>query len=159
MITATLTVDDYIAAHRLHHQGRRLFYVIGAAVLILGVGLSFTTLHSWAPIAVFTGIGGLLGQWWDDRVGLPQKVRKLYGQFKGLSDPMSFNWDSECIEGSSAEGHGKRKWSDYVRLKEDDDIFLLYITDQLWHAYPKRWFTSPEQLAEFRTYASKAGEA
>ena len=127
-------------------------------VLGLGIGLAFAGVIIWAPIATLAGIGGLLGQWWEDRVGIPAKVQKLYIQYKGISDPITFGWDSEQIEGTSTSGHGKRNWRDYAHLKENDEVFLLYVTDQLWHLYPKRWFTAPEQLEEFRKYAGTAGE-
>jgi hypothetical protein len=44
-----------------------------------------------------------------------------------------------------------------VRLKENNEVFLLYITDQLWEVFPKRCF-SPAQIEEFRKFASTAGE-
>jgi hypothetical protein len=158
MITATLSVDDYISAHRLDKSRvRTIVYLVALAVLIVGVALAIAGVK-WAVIVICTGGGGLLGQWWDDRVGLPNKVRKLYGQFKGISDPLTFSWDAETIEGRGADGHGRRKWRDYVRFKENDDVFLLYLTDTLWHVFPKRWFIDAGQLEEFRTYASRAGE-
>jgi hypothetical protein len=158
MITATLTVDDYISAHRLHYQRlRRIVHIVGTVLLIVGAILAFTSVK-WAPIVIFGSIFGLLGQWWEDRYGIPTKVRKLYHQFKGLSEPLTFHWDAEKIEGQNADGHARRKWRDYVRLKENDEVILLYITDQLWHVYPKRWFTDLGQLEEFRRYASTAGE-
>ena len=103
-------------------------------------------------------MGGLLGNWWDERVGLPDKARKLYGQFKGISEPYEISWNAEYLESRSANGHGKRKWKDYVRFKENEDVFLLYITDQLWEAIPKRCFENASQLEEFRQLASATGE-
>ena len=159
MITATVTLEDYIAAHRLHHQrARRLFYLFSGVLLGVGVVLAFVGVKMWAPIAIWAGVSGLLGQWWEDRFGIRAKVQKLYTQFKGISEPITFGWDSEQVEGTSASGTSKRNWRDYARMNESDDVFLLYLTDQLWHVYPKRWFTTPEQLQAFRKYASTAGE-
>jgi hypothetical protein len=158
MITATLTVDDYIAAHRLDRRRIRVtMYTIGVVVLAIGIGLYLTGVKWW-PIALLGGAGGLIGQWWDDRLWLPSKVRKLYDQFKGISDPVTFSWDAVQIEGRGSDGEARRKWSDYLRLRENDEVFLLYITDQLWHVYPKRWFADPSQLEEFGRYARAIGE-
>ena len=158
MITAEITVDDYIAAHRLHHQRRtKILYTIFAATTVAGAVLLAIGWKFW-PIVLLGGIGGLLGQWWDGRVGLPSKVRMLYAQFKGLSEPAVLSWDAEYIEGRSARGEGRAKWAEYVRLTENDEVMLLYITDELWEAFPKRIFSSP-QLEEFRNFARKAGES
>ena len=158
MITVTVTVEDYIAAHRLDYQrARKNSYFIFTAVLTLGIVLTFVGVKIGSLIAIFAGIGGLLGQWWEDYFGLPKKVRKLYKQFKGISEPHTLSWDSQHIEGQCASGHGKRNWCDYVRFKESDEVFLIYVTDVLWHVYPKRWFTIPGQLEEFRRYAGTAG--
>jgi hypothetical protein len=158
MITASVTVDDYIAAHRLHLRRRSLiWYAIGAAVLVVGVVMVFAGVKTWAPITIMAGVGGLLGQWWEDRIGMPSKVRRLYAQFKGIEEAGVLTWNAEYLEGRSANGQGKRKWRDYVRFTENEEVFLLYLTDDLWEAIPKRSF-SAEQLVEFRSYASKAGE-
>ena len=61
MITAQITVDDYIAAHRLHHQRRtRILYAISATVAIGGVLLWVVGWKYWV-IVLFTGLGALLG--------------------------------------------------------------------------------------------------
>jgi hypothetical protein len=158
LITATITVDDYIAGHRLHYaRARGNLYGAAAVLTVIGVAMMIGG-AKWALAVLLAGIGGLLGNWWDDRVRMPGKVRKLYEQFKGISDPVELSWDAEKIEGRSATGHGSRKWRDYARLKEDDEVFLLYATDQLWYVFPKRWFGDQKQLEEFRSYARNAGE-
>ena len=159
MITSNFIVEDYISAHRLHHQQtRKVFPIIAVAILGVGILLAFWGSTFLASIAIFGGIGGLLGNWWDERVGLPDKARKLYGQFKGISEPYEMSWNADYLESRNANGQGKRKWKDYVRFKENEDVFLLYITDQLWEAIPKRCFESASQLEEFRQLASTAGE-
>jgi hypothetical protein len=158
MVIATVTVDDYIAAHRLHHRRRtKILYLVWVAVLTIGIVIAFFSGRMWAPIIILGGLGALLGQWWDDRIGLPNKVRKLYGQFKGISEPREISWTPEFVESRSPNGQGKRKWSDYVRFRENDEVLLLYITDQLWEAFPKRCFDGT-QLGEFRMHAMAAGE-
>jgi hypothetical protein len=157
VVTATVTVNDYIAAHRLHHRRRsQVWYAICVAVFLVGVGLALSGVKFWGPVTIMGGIGGLLGQWWEDRVGLPTKVRKLNAQFKGAGDPSELTWDAEKLEGRHSRGHGTRRWTDYVRCKESEEVFLLYVTDQLWELIPKHCL-SPEQISEIRTYASKAG--
>jgi hypothetical protein len=152
MITAQITVDDYIAAHRLHHRRRTITIYAVCAVIVIGAIVLWAAGWKYWIILLFTGLGGLLGQWWDDRVGLPRKVRKLYAQFKGIEEPAELSWDAEHVAGRSARGEGRRKWNEYARFVENDEVMLLYITDQLWEVYPKRIF-QPPQLEEFRKLA------
>jgi hypothetical protein len=159
VITVSITLDDYISAHRIHHSRMRTaMYVASGIVVAVGAAGAALGIKTWPLIAICGGVGGVLGQWWEDRIGLPNKVRKLYDQFKGITEPATISWDSEWIEGRGERGHGKRKWKEYLRLKENDDVFLLYVTDQLWDAVPKRCFANQAQIEEFRRYASVAGD-
>jgi hypothetical protein len=158
MIIATVTVDDYIAAHRLHLERRiRLLYVAWAVLVVAGIAAALAGQKFWAPVLILCGLGGLLGQWWDDRVGLPKKVRKLYDQYEGIGDPTEITWTPELVEARAPSGQGARKWKNYVRVKENDRVILLYITDQLWQVFPKSCFTDV-QLKEFRGHAMQASQ-
>ena len=159
MITVSVTLDDYISAHCIHHaRMRKAMYVASVIVVAIGTTGAALDAKTWPIIAICGGIGGILGQWWEDRLGLPNKVRKLYNQFKGISEPATISWDAEYIEGKGEHGYGKRRWKDNIRLKENDEVFLLYVTDQLWEAVPKRCFANQAQIDEFRKYASVAGD-
>lgn len=131
-------------------------YVLAAVALVIGILLMGAGVRWWFIVAM-AGVGGLIGQWWEDNFYLPSKVKKLHAQYKGFAEPMAFSWDAEVIEGENSEGYGRRKWKDFVRVREDEHVFLLFVTDQLWHVYAKRWFTEPAQVDEFRKYANQAG--
>ena len=131
-------------------------WAVSAALLLAGC-IGALAGFKWGQFAIWGGMGGLIGQLWEERFHVPSKVKKLYAQYKGINDPVTVTWNAEYVEGSTADGSGKRRWRDYVRLKEDKNIFLLYITDQLWHSYPKRWFDE-QQLEEFGRYARLANE-
>lgn len=47
MITVAVTVEDYIAAHRLHYQrARKISYFIFTAILAIGIVLAFIGLKT-----------------------------------------------------------------------------------------------------------------
>ena len=157
MITGLVTVEDYLAAYRLSRK--RVVWWLNIAMLVLAVAgliLLFTQVRSWGVIALCTGLGGLVGEFVQLHFFLPRKVKRLHKQLK-LTGHITYSWDAEILEVNSAAGHGRRKWKDYVALKEDGCVFLLYITDHLFEVVPKSWFRDASQLEEFRTHARVAG--
>ncbi len=61
LIIVTITVDDYIAAHRLHYaRARGNLYGVALVVTVVGVAIAISGVK-WAPIVLFAGIGGLVG--------------------------------------------------------------------------------------------------
>jgi YcxB-like protein len=81
-----------------------------------------------------------------------------YAQYKGIRSPITYQWDSERLRAQSATGSGERKWTDYAKVREDDKVLFLYITDYLFEVVPKPWFTDAEKLEEFRRYAAAGRE-
>ena len=109
-ITVSLTVDDYIAAHRLHQQQQLRNCCIGCfALLAVGVALKLSGVNTPAEAIIFGALCGLFGAWWQDRRYLPRKVTKLYRQFKGIESLRTISWTDNSIEGESASGHGHDK--------------------------------------------------
>ncbi len=158
-VAVSLTVDDYVAAHRLHYQRyQRMSYLLVGLILMFGIGLALSGVNAPVGTIIFGGVGGLAGAWWQDRRYLPRKVAKLYAQFKGIAAPFTLSWNEESVDGESANGRSRQPWVDYVAFKENDTMILLYLTDALWQAFPKRWFRDPEQLENFVRCARVAGK-
>jgi hypothetical protein len=91
-------------------------------------------------------------------VYLPWKVRRIHRQQKDLAFPFTYTWDSEFLKAQSVGGQSKRKWTNYVRCKENENLFLLYHADNLFEMFPKSWFQDQAQLIEFRSLANRAKE-
>ena len=159
MITGIVSQYDYLAAHLLHR--RKAAIVMQWLMVPVGLIGLFTILAGnwkWGGIILCGGIGGLVGELVQTRVFLPRKVKKLYAQYKGIASPITFEWDATRLIGRSEKGRGERQWKDYAKVKEDDRVFLLYITDHLFEVVPKGWFSEPDKLQEFRTYAQAGRE-
>jgi hypothetical protein len=43
-----------------------------------------------------------------------------------------------------------RQWQHYTAFRETKESFLLYYSEPLYHILPKRVFSSPEQIGQFR---------
>ena len=157
MITGTISVADFLRAQRLHRKSVRGWsYAFTAAALFIGTVLFFLGMKQSGLISAFAGIGGLVGELVTAHVYLPWKVRRLHSQQKALAQPFIYSWDREYIHAQSAQGSAKRFWTDYCKVKEDEEVFLLYHADNLFEMLPKTWFVTAESLSEFRDLASGA---
>jgi hypothetical protein len=81
---------------------------------------------------------------------LPWRTRKLYRQQKSLQRPQKISWTEEHL---SVQGEGfssEAPWSDYMRWREDEKIFSLYLSDVMFRIIPKRAFSDVGPIDEFR---------
>lgn len=157
MITGTISVADFLRAQRLHRKSVRGWsYAFAAAALFISTLLFFFGMKQSGLICGFAGIGAFVGELVTARVYLPWKVRRLHSQQKALAQPFTYSWDREYIHVQGAQGSAKRLWTDYCKVKEDEDVILLYHADNLFEMLPKAWFGTAESLADFRALASGA---
>jgi hypothetical protein len=158
MISASISSQNYLAALRLHRQRvvkRQLLVlaalaVAGMIVVVLGymlIGL----------ILVGAGVGGFIGEFVQSRFTLPRRAEKIYKQQASLRDTYTYSWDKENLSVSSETGQARRPWSDYIKFLENDQLLLLYHSDVMFEIFPKSWFSSKEQVDEFRALASRVG--
>lgn len=156
MITGVVSEQEYVEGHSFHRRPVAVA-MNWVMVFIFGVGLVLAFLGGgrWGYILIIGGLGGLLGEAVQARVYLPGRVRKLYAQFKGVDSPTTYTWDHSIFEIKSERGGVKRNWTDLHKVKENEDLFLLYTTDHLFEIVPKRWFANTEEVSEFRRYAKR----
>ena len=51
-------------------------------------------------------------------------------------------------------------WDFFLKWKENNALFTLYQSDLMLHIFPKRYFASPEETAQFRELlVKKIGQA
>jgi YcxB-like protein len=157
MISGIVTYSDYLAASRLHRCRTAIaINWITIFLAIIGIVLLFEGYRKWGINLLGAGIGGFVGEFVQTHVLLPRKVKHLYAQYKGITTPIIYEWDADLLRGQSSTGRGERSWKDFAKVREDDNVLLLYITDELYEVVPKSWFNEAAKLEDFRGYA-KAG--
>jgi hypothetical protein len=152
MIVGQVTEKEYIAAHTLHR--RKMQSLVKQATLIVfivGIVLFFAFSAKSGLILVCAALGGLLGEFIQNRFILPSKLRRLYAQVRGRVD-VTYSWDKEKLFLSSAHGQAARSWSDFLKAKENDELILLYINDARYEIIAKRWFGDASDLNTFRAH-------
>jgi YcxB-like protein len=158
-VTGIVTYSDYFAAYRLYRRRTAIMMNwITLLAAIVGLVVILAGYRSWGIYLMGAGIGGLLGEFIQARFLLPRKVKQLYAQYKGITAPIVYEWDSELFRAQNSMGKSERSWKDFVKIKEDDKVLLLYITDDLFQIVPKSWLKDAWKLEDFRRHATAGRE-
>ena len=75
--------------------------------------------------------------------------RKAFDQQKTLQAPYRISWSDQGILIESEYGDARMQWGDFRKLRQDQNLILLYESDRLYRLIPKRCFTQA-QLADFQ---------
>lgn len=158
MIAGRLTEADFLAAQRLYRRR----WARGAIVILLivaaaGVALLLATGQRIGIGLLCIAAGGLLGETIQSRLLLPRQARRLFRQCAAYRQSFQYSWDEDWLSVTCESGNARRRWSDYVKYRENDRVFLLYHADNLFEMLPKAWFSGAGQMAELRRLAAKAG--
>ncbi|PKV14045.1 YcxB family protein [Xanthomonas prunicola] len=161
MITATISLEDHLAAQRLHarHSSNRLIVFL-AVLLLIGAGLLKLSgaREIIGPVLIGGGGGGLIGLALLHVWGLPRRIKRLHAQQASLRHPYTYAWDENGLEVTWADGHFRRPWSDYIRVRENDRVLLLYHNDRLFELFCPHWFADKAQYEAFRQLALRVGK-
>jgi len=160
MITGVVSEQDFVEAQRIHrHRTAVWINAVLIAIALAGVVLLAAGTKKWGLIVAMGGIGGLIGEAIQARLYIPAQARKHYRQFKGIDAPITYRWSADTICVETNRGAGERSWSDFQRVRESNQLILLYTTDALFEVVPKRWFRDEKQAAEFSTLANGTARA
>src|SRR5688500_11211026 len=123
-IQVALTADDYYHAQWIHYKLGAFKFIV---VIFVAVGLGYF-LHTYSGISMPATIGGVSGWllWYFSYylVYLRYRCKKIYRQQKSLNLPAQYEWDSEGINATNDSGSGRIKWSEYVKWRESEQLFL-----------------------------------
>jgi len=166
-VTYTYTVDDFIAAQRLHAWQSYVSVKGLRALLILWAiyfGLAMLLTNLWpvshpAILAVATGavtIAVAAGITGVNALLTPRRSRRLYQQQRALHEPFELRWSGESFELSSGSGSGRHPWNHFVKAVEDRHSLMLYQSDLLYNLVPKR-VVDETSLASMRAALHGAG--
>jgi len=88
-------------------------------------------------------------------VFLPNRVKKIFTQQKEFSLPFEIEFTETGMRSSNEVGNSNRPWTNFVKWKENKELFMLYHSDVLFTMIPKRFFTDPQQIEMVRSFLEK----
>ena len=153
MISGTFEAKDMQSANWVHLRPRRAYLITGVLLLLLflwAIWYSFFVSAKaddwggWIMLGVLAYFVLSFGVW------MPLRSNRSFRQRKDLQRPVSFELTDAGLSVSTPDGHGVKPWSDYHRWKEGRHVFLLYLSDNMYQVFPKRFFTSIDEIDQFR---------
>jgi hypothetical protein len=149
-LRGTPTATDLVAAQWLHIKPRPAYAIVGIALLVCatwGIWYSFSVPslrgNGWLLVGS-VGLIAVLAVW------TRYKAIRTYGQIRALQRAIRLEPTEAGLLSESETGRGTTPWSDFLKWTEGNGLFLLYISDDMFHIVPKRFFSSKEDIAEFR---------
>ncbi|XUP38157.1 YcxB family protein (plasmid) [Xanthomonas axonopodis pv. vasculorum] len=141
------------------HDAKRLLVFL-AMLLLIGAGLLHLSgaREIIGPALIGGGGGGLIGLALLHAWGLPRRIKRLHAQQASLRHTYTYAWDENGLEINWADGHLRRPWSDYMRIRENDRVLLLYHNDRLFELFCPHRFADRAQFGAFRQLALRVGK-
>ena len=162
MTRIELQVSDVVAAQRLHMRPSLRVLVLVAAlvivmVVVIAVLISGRLTSALYPAVLVAAVTAVV--LWSAMylLYLPWLARRMYRQHKMLRDASEISWDEHGITCRSAAAHSTIAWEDYVKWKEGEHLFLVYLADRLFQMVPKRVFASAAEEQDFRRHLPRIG--
>ena len=161
MTRIQVEVADVVAAQWLHMRPGLMRLLAYAAMFIAAV-VGSGWMYGWqlevtATFAVVLAAAVAMALGFLHGVHLPLIGRRMHRQNKLLREPAELEWDERAITLRTAAAHSTLPWEDYVKWKENDRLFLLYVADRLFQIIPKRTFASAADMQDFRRHLPRVG--
>lgn len=159
-IDVQLTEEDYVKANYLHLRPRPAvkwagYFLLFWIVVVLVMSVYMAIAHS-TEILIPILVGSLLAYlWFAFGFWTPNRCRKTFRQLKMLQMPFSFEFTDGVIITKSECSEAKLTWDHFRKWKEGKDLFTLYQSDRMMQMIPKRVFSSPEEMTQFRELLAK----
>jgi hypothetical protein len=162
--TISLTVDDLIAAQKLHLRPRKAFLfllaplvVIVAALALFGVVNAFLRDSSdkswWWAIGLLAYFGLLYY-----RI-VYSSARTQFKQSKKLSVPFELEFTDESYRTRADWGSSEMKYTEFHKWRFNETVILLYHSDKLFQMIPRRAFPSDDDRNRvLENIRNKAGQ-
>ncbi len=147
-IEFTCTLEDFLAAQRLHHSvcltGRRFWVRIGVAAVAVGAvifALSSQRLHKAedALVGVAVYLSVLLILTIINRLFfLPRNAKRQLNQNKSFRNSMKYEVTSSSICVKAGNSISDTPTEDFLKWVDDKNAILLHRSDNMFNFIPKR---------------------
>lgn len=139
-----LTEAEAVSAMQLNGRGSNKTLLVLALVCIVLVLVGFFTEHK--AISFGGAVGGLIGYFTALHILIPLNAKRQYRQQRGLRNEITMLLSEQGINFKSESEESKLQWCDILKWKFSKDIYLLYITSNIFHVVPSRALSNESEL-------------
>lgn len=153
VIQGQLKEHDYVAAQFVHMRPRPIFAFIG----ILLLGLAIWAMLNGALLILSIVIIYLAFSY---LFLIPFKAKKVFKQYKALSDPVKVSIEDNGLYFKRDNGEGLVTWPEIIKWRHNKKIILLYPASNVFYLLASHLFESEESFAKFKSILEeKCGKA
>jgi hypothetical protein len=163
-VSLSLTADDCAAANKLQVidscRSPRFLVALALPLALLASALVFYRNSGVLPLVyafagAYVAIVALLVV--NYFLVAPISARRSYRKHKALHYQYTYSWSETGLMLVHPRGESRMVWSDYLKWRENEQVFLFYHGPRIFNILPKRVLT-PEQIADVRQCAAHIPE-
>lgn len=132
---------DYLKATLLHHKPTlflQIYFMVVTIIFFGGMVLFLANFFNFLILIVLiVGLSFVIGYRY---LWLPYRIRKLFGQQKGIQKPTEIEIKEEGLKHTQDNGQVLIPWEEILGWRENEEIFMFYLSDAMFMIYPKRFF-------------------
>ena len=140
----TLTKPEVVKAMQLHGRGANstlaMLSIVGIVFVLLGIFTDYKT------ISFGGAAGGFISYFTVLLLIIPFNAKRQYKQNRALSSEMFMHLSEQGVNLKAETGESNLQWNDIHKWKYGKGIYLLYITNDMFHVIPSRALTNENEL-------------
>ncbi len=142
----TLTADEYVNLMRYIVNWRRYAWIIGFALLFVGVQVYLNGPQALLYLLVLVVFGVFM------YFSMQRSIRKVFDMSPHLNQPLRYQITEEEFLVITDEVQNSYTWDMFWKAREVPEWFLLHQNERVYNYVPKRAFNSAEEVDEFRKF-------
>ncbi len=160
-LKGTVTFDEYLECHKILAAKRRMWIrtiitIYGAGMLIYGMGFAPSR-----PDLMFTIIGALLVFYGFviSSIQFRYRVKRNWDRYPRMKKDFDITVSSAGVQVVDDKGNPSHTaWDSFLRYRESDSLFLLYLSPLLPLCLPKRLIPESDRDGLRSMLASSVGQ-
>jgi len=150
-LSFSLTADEYVNLMRYIVNWRRYAWLMGFALLFVGVQVFLNGLQALLYLLVIVVFAIFM------YFSTQRSIRKVFEMSPHLNLPLRYHITEDEFQVITDEVQNSYTWDAFWKAREVPEWFLLHQNERVYNYVPKRAFNSPAEVEEFRKFLVMKG--
>ena len=139
-----LSESEVVTAMKIHGKASKLILGVLCSVAVVFILIGIFTKYKFLGFG--SVLGGVIGYFSALMLVIPFYAKRHFKQNKALKNEISVQFSEQGINFKGESGESTLQWSYIHKWKYDKGIYLLYITNNMFHIIPQRALTNESNL-------------